>query len=570
MNIYNMWRELFGAKDKCIFSTYVHVLPGQRTTFCYVNDSKYQEKIVGLLLTPSGELAPGLSPIVREIMPGHAFELDATDELARVGITNFEGSFLALLSNVNPLQPFDISTKDHVTMWISSHSQVQIVTAGNKNINVPGQGAKKSFCMFCSAIFETPEIQTRVMIFNHSTEGNYTDTITITPKLHNLKGETIEGSLVTIQPFGCAIINVGEWFGERGRELLARTEGRGTLSVIHQGHTMGSLFFHVDRPTGALRSGQHTQPVVPAIFFQPTYNYWAEWIGTHVPFMGKIIPVVSFLRHRRSVVATFYPHHSNYVPSLVAYIRQSRWAVYFKMMFRALYFLIKRRFHIDEMRFSGENEHNEYVIQHNLWNNLKLFQFSRARIEYLMYPLMSIPSVQSKGKTLCIGPKNEGEILLLEAHGFRDVIGIDLFTYTPKILLMDMHEMTFPDNSFDTVFSGAVVRYSYDIKKVVSEMIRVAKDGAMIVCSFGLFPPEEELEFCATPLYGGIGELLQLFGKTVGHVYWWNEGQIPGKSSRICSVIFQLNKKNTSIDTEDANYLRISEQSVAKEQLSFR
>ncbi len=565
-----MWRDLFSVKDKCIFSTYVHVLPGQRTSFCYVNDGKYRERIVGLLLLPSGELAPGLAPIVREIGPGEVFEVDANEELRRVGITSFEGSFLALLSNVNPLEPFDISTKDHVTMWVSDKSQVQIVTAGNKNINVPGQGAKKSFCMFCSAILETPEIQTRVMIFNHSTEGNYTDTITITPRLHNMNGETIEGQALSVAPFGCAIINVDQFFGEKGKGLLSKTEGRGTLSVIHQGHTMGSLFFHVDRPSGALQSGQHTQPVVPAIFFQPTYNYWVEWVGTHIPLMGWVIPAVSFLRHRRSVLATFYPHHSNYVPSLIAYIRQSRWVIYFKMMFRALYFLIKRRFHIDEMRFSGENEHNEYVIQHNLWNNLKLFQFSRARIEYLMYPLLSIPEVQLKGKMLCIGPKNEGEILLLEAHGFKEVIGIDLFTYTPKILLMDMHEMTFPDNSFDTVFSGAVVRYSYDIKKVVSEMIRVAKDGAMIVCSFGLFPPDEELEFCATPLYGGIGELLQLFGNSVGHVYWWNEGQVPGKRSRICSVIFKLNKKGSPIDVRDNNYSRIAVQGVSTQQLSFR
>jgi SAM-dependent methyltransferase len=267
-----------------------------------------------------------------------------------------------------------------------------------------------------------------------------------------------------------------------------------------------------------------------------------EWIGAHAPFAGFIIPALSWLKHHRDAVRMFYPHHSNVVPSLRAYIKQSRFVVWGRMMLRAFVFLVKRRFRIDEMNFSGSNEHNEFVIQHNLWNNLKLFQFSRGRVEALLYPLLSVPGIKKDGKTLCIGPKNEGEMLLMEAHGFRDVIGIDLFTYSNKILLMDMHELRFPENMFDTIMSGAVIRYSYDVKKAVAEMIRVAKDGAILIVSFGLFPPEEELAFCQSPLFGGVKELLGLFGEHVDHVYWWNEGQVPGKKSRICSVIFRLKK----------------------------
>lgn len=546
-----MWRDYFLVEKKCIFSSHVHCRPGLRNSFCYVNDGKHTERLVILMLHPSGAIVGG-EPIVMELSAGKAMMIDAGEALLKHGITSFDGSFLVLVSNIDPTAPFDVTTKDHVSSWMSESSGVEIVTAGHLNINVPGKLEKKSFFMFCSNILITADTTTRVTLFNHSTEGEYMDTAVVVPKLHNLKGETIEGKPVTMPPFGSAVIDIHEWFGQAGEELLAKTGGRGTLSAAHLGHTIGSLFFHMDRATGAFKNGQHTQPVIPAVFRQPGYNYWVEWVGAHMPLAGHVIPLVSWLRHHRDALATFYPHHSNYVPSLWAYIKQSRFSVWGKMMLRALYFLVKRRFRIDEMNFSGVNEHNEYVIQHNLWNNLKLFQFSRGRVEALLYPLMSVPGMKKDGKTLCIGPKNEGEMLLMEAHGFRDVIGIDLFTYSPKIFLMDMHEMRFSDNTFDTIMSGAVIRYSYDAKKAVREMIRVAKDGAMLIVSFGLFPPEDELDFCQSPLSGGIKELLSLFGEAVDHVYWWNEGQLPGKKSKICSVIFRLKKTPKEASMEAA------------------
>ncbi len=536
------WRDYFQVKNKCIFSSHVHLVPGLENTFTYVNDGKERERLVILFLDSSG-VAVGGEPIILELPGGAVMKLDARAELMKHGIKEFDGSFLVLVSNVDQNRPFDISTKDHVTRWQGAEMATEIVTAGHLNMNVPSQLSKKAFFMFCSSVISSSDTTTRVTLFNHSTESDYTDTATVIPELHNLHGESLAGKPAVMPAFGSAIIDVDEWFGDAGKLLLAKTGGRGTLSVAHLGHTIGSLFFHMDRPTKAFKCGQHTQPVIPAVFFQPGYNYWAEWIGAHVPFAGQVIPALSWLKHNRSAIRMFYPHHSNYVPSLGAYFRQSRFVVWGRMMLRALYFLIKRKFKIDEMNFSGRNEHNEYVIQHNLWNSMKLFQFSRGRVEALLYPLLSIPGVKKDGKTLCIGPKNEGEMLLLEAHGFRDVIGIDLFTYTPKILLMDMHEMQFPNDTFDTIMSGAVIRYAYDVERAVKEMIRVATDGALMIVSFGLFPPEEELEFCKSPLYGGVKELLNLFGGTVDHVYWWNEGLVPGKKSKICSVIFRLKKK---------------------------
>jgi ubiquinone/menaquinone biosynthesis C-methylase UbiE len=147
---------------------------------------------------------------------------------------------------------------------------------------------------------------------------------------------------------------------------------------------------------------------------------------------------------------------------------------------------------------------------------------------------------------LSIGPKNEGEILLFRAHGFRHVTGADLFSYSPFIKTMDMHHMTFPDNSFDIVNSGWVVRYSYDIAQCAREMVRVAAPGSLMSIAFSGHAEEKDPSpGIGAPLHGGLDELLRHFGPHVGHVYWrledhnTDESKVPEHTH---SVIFRVKK----------------------------
>ena len=81
---------------------------------------------------------------------------------------------------------------------------------------------------------------------------------------------------------------------------------------------------------------------------------------------------------------------------------------------------------------------------------------------------------------LCVGCRNMAEIDYFQTQGAKSVVGIDLYSNHPEILVMDMHHMTFPDNQFDLVYSSHSLEHAYDVQQVVNEMVRVAGPGASI------------------------------------------------------------------------------------------
>ncbi len=541
----NSWQQYLKEEKKCIFSSFIHISETtEQNNFYYVNEGKETERLVAIILTPDGKIPFNLTPLVYKLATGESLKIDANKILLQIGITNFQGSFLLIASNHDSEKPFNFSLKDLVTTWLGKDACTQIGVGGIRYFNVTGWKEKKSYYMFCPAVLSNNKRKTLITIFNHSTEHSYNDTVQLIPKLHNLDGETIIGKELSMPPFGCGIIDVDDHFGEEGKRLLQKTNGRGSLTTSHKGHTFSSLFFHIEKENNTIISGRHTQPPELTVFRQPNYNYWVAYLGERVPFAGHIVPIVSYLKKHPKIYRTFYAHRSNYLPNWYSWLKQSRWSVYLQTMLRAVYFLLKSKFKIKQIKIYNKSSLNKEVINHNLWNELKLFQFSRGRIERLLYPLKSLASFQPHGKTLCIGPKNEGEIILLKMHGLTDVIGIDLFSYCPTIKLMDMHYMSFKDNTFDTIFCGWVLKYSYDLKKAVDEIIRVSKDSALITCSFGIaLDKNEELEFVTTHLAGGVGELLNLFGDTVGHVYWRDEDIVKGGKTKNGIVIFKLKKQ---------------------------
>jgi SAM-dependent methyltransferase len=83
-------------------------------------------------------------------------------------------------------------------------------------------------------------------------------------------------------------------------------------------------------------------------------------------------------------------------------------------------------------------------------------------------------------RVLCIGARNPTEIQYFKSKGYTDVIGIDLFSESSDILVMDMHQMTFPDNQFNIIYSSHSLEHAYDLDKVIKEIIRVAQPKALV------------------------------------------------------------------------------------------
>lgn len=251
----------------------------------------------------------------------------------------------------------------------------------------------------------------------------------------------------------------------------------------------------------------------------------------------------------RELYRDFYPQKPLYVQSFREWLRLSRWAVYLR--FRARMFW--RMFIKGGIRELGGTSY-EAVRD---WNKTKTYwssPFARRRSEHLIYLLRAIPLVHADSKILCIGPRNEGELLLLRAHGFKDVQGIDLYSYSPDITLMDMHKMWFSDDTFDVLISSYTVRYSHDFIQCSKEMVRVCKPGGIMAISFSQWDQpgigyDRSLRnvpsVIGTSFYGGTKELQAYFMPHLKHVYWQmddddvDESELPRRSH---TTIFSVKK----------------------------
>jgi SAM-dependent methyltransferase len=124
------------------------------------------------------------------------------------------------------------------------------------------------------------------------------------------------------------------------------------------------------------------------------------------------------------------------------------------------------------------------VVDHNLGGRWRIY---RDRTERLISVLANVRSLDARrARVLCVGPRNEAELLVMAAHGFRlkHITAIDLFSSSPLIVPMDMHRLEFPDTSFDVVYACYVITHSDDPSRACREMLRVTKDGGLIACAF--------------------------------------------------------------------------------------
>ncbi|MGE0444225.1 MAG: methyltransferase domain-containing protein [Vicinamibacterales bacterium] len=176
------------------------------------------------------------------------------------------------------------------------------------------------------------------------------------------------------------------------------------------------------------------------------------------------------------------------------------------------------------------------------YNRSQMWEFYRIRTEKFMAVLRCVDALPPEPRMLVIGPRNEAEILLLSLYGFplKHITAIDLFSYSPKIQCMDMHDIRFPDNSFDIVYSAWTLKYSYDLPRACRELLRVVRPGGVVVTGFS--HTTAITGEVGAPLAGGLAELLEQFAPHVDWVYWQERTPVPGADAEEVSVIFRVKK----------------------------
>jgi SAM-dependent methyltransferase len=116
---------------------------------------------------------------------------------------------------------------------------------------------------------------------------------------------------------------------------------------------------------------------------------------------------------------------------------------------------------------------------------------------------------------LCVGCRNGLELDAFRERGLGDVRGIDIFSQRPDIEVMDMHAMTFPDDSFDVVYSSHSLEHSHDLGRVAAELVRVARPGGVLAVEV---PVRHKGSAADVVVFEGIDHLRAVFASALGEL----------------------------------------------------
>lgn len=182
------------------------------------------------------------------------------------------------------------------------------------------------------------------------------------------------------------------------------------------------------------------------------------------------------------------------------------------MFKKNIYMVIKKLFKKNYYKMSSFDDYSEYIkIQYRCAP--KEFLDSRLKIVssfVFIFPILekhniSIPIIHKKG--IITGQLRENKISILDTGcrdgwvldflnslGYTKVIGIELLQeyvdYCKErgrtVVFGDLHKIPFQDEHFDFVYCRHVLEHCLDPVLVLNELMRVAKNGGAVYCSFPL------------------------------------------------------------------------------------
>jgi hypothetical protein len=119
----------------------------------------------------------------------------------------------------------------------------------------------------------------------------------------------------------------------------------------------------------------------------------------------------------------------------------------------------------------------------------RVFRKPFWELKFLMWKLTG--RLDPTRPSLSIGPRWITEIVYFrEVIGLRQHVGLDLFSDDPTLVVAgDMHDIPFPSKRFHFIFLKNTVDKSYNVRKLVEELLRVIEPQGLIVidqiCGYG-------------------------------------------------------------------------------------
>jgi SAM-dependent methyltransferase len=184
------------------------------------------------------------------------------------------------------------------------------------------------------------------------------------------------------------------------------------------------------------------------------------------------------------------------------------------------------------------------------YNKRHMQNILESHVVRLLRPLSIIDPVYDRAaslKVLSVGPRNENEVFHLIAHGFRpqNIEAIDVVSNSPLVRVADMHDIPFPDSSFDVVVSGWTLPYSRNAKLAIREKVRVLRTGGLLCLGLTRVGPDH-LEYPnlvrqGSSIYLSSDQILADIGSAVEAVPFRHDPLDPLKKGAIL-VIARIRK----------------------------
>ncbi len=181
--------------------------------------------------------------------------------------------------------------------------------------------------------------------------------------------------------------------------------------------------------------------------------------------------------------------------------------------------------------------------------NLTAFNYDAAfgcggRMGLLIYPIIPYYRFNKNVKILIVGCRTEDDIYWLRSYGYNKTLGFDLFSYSNKVLLGDIHDTDFDDDSFDVVLLGWMISYSKNPKQVIKECVRITKKEGLIGIGIDHDPDQgKDVITDEGPRVNELNnadELIDLFAITKNKVVFNYDHQ--GQSDHAIAVITRIFK----------------------------
>jgi len=167
----------------------------------------------------------------------------------------------------------------------------------------------------------------------------------------------------------------------------------------------------------------------------------------------------------------------------------------------------------------------------------------KKRVEYLIDVLGKYKKFKSGEKTLFVGCRNPYEISYFKKYHQVQAIGIDLFSESKLIKIMDMHHLKFKDNSFDLIFASHSLEHSHNPQQAVNEFIRILKNNAWLVIEVPVNYQTQESDLVD---FKNAKNILKLFSKTKADIIWQRLARKGDKFNHsgtdVLSLIIKLKK----------------------------